>query len=155
MAILNALEQMCTWRKEWTVVSRNCIKKLLVETAHLFLLIFHFWTALAFNSWKKWFKGVQRKDTRSDTYTIEITTFPEHGQSGHLRYPQKIQFQNCSITKYIFENYIFKILVSKNINFVALIYSSSESSQELSKSSIICLITFFLNVSTLFQNTCG
>ena len=32
MAILNALEQMCTWRKEWTVVSRNCIKKLLVET---------------------------------------------------------------------------------------------------------------------------
>ena len=40
---------------------------------------------------------------------------------------QEIYFQSCSIKKYIFE-----ITFSKNTNLIALIYSSSESSKELS-----------------------
>ena len=72
--------------------------------------------------------------------------------------PQKRHFQNCSLKKYIFskllyQNYslkedIFKkciceIAFVKNINHIALIYFSSESSQssdEFSKSSIICVM---------------
>ena len=59
-------------------------------------------------------------------------------------------FSKCSLKKSIFQNYIFKIVFSKNINFISVIYSSSESSEELSKSSIICLTNFFLNIFTLF-----
>ena len=79
--------------------------------------------------------------------------------------PQKMHFQNCSLKKYIIKialskNTLSKLLsqkyiikISKNIFskllrqkhiLIALIYSSSESLEKLSKSSIICLITFFL-----------
>ena len=68
--------------------------------------------------------------------------------------PQKIYFQktylqNCCLKKNIIENYIFKIVLSKNINFISWIYSLSESSElseELSKSSIICLAWDFILV---------
>ena len=32
MDILNVLKRMCTQRKDWTVVRRDCIKELSVET---------------------------------------------------------------------------------------------------------------------------
>ena len=80
--------------------------------------------------------------------------FLGHSQSGHSQLlSQKIHFQNCSLKKYIFENYVFKIVFSKNINFIALIYSSSESSEELSNSSIKCLTTFFLMYLHSFKNS--
>ena len=41
------------------------------------------------------------------------------------------------------QNTFSKIVFPKNINFTSLIYSSSESSEELSKSSVICLNYFF------------
>ena len=47
------------------------------------------------------------------------------------------------------KNTFSKIVFSENINFISLIYSSSESSEssgsseELSESSLICLSTFF------------
>ena len=62
--------------------------------------------------------------------------------------------------------YIFKIVPSKNtfsetapskninFNFISLIYSSSEPSEELSKSSIICLTTFFSIYLHSFKKTC-
>ena len=75
--------------------------------------------------------------------------------------PQKIHFQNSSLTKYFFKiapskKKDFEIAFSKNINRITLIYSSSESSEsseELSKSSIICLITFFFMYLHSFRNT--
>ena len=57
----------------------------------------------------------------------------------------KTHFQNCSLKNCISKKYIFKIVFSKNSNFKSLIYSStesSESSEVLSKSLIICLTTF-------------
>ena len=66
---------------------------------------------------------------------------------------KEIPFQSCSL-----KNYIFKIIFSKNINFITLIYTSSESSGELSKSSIICLTTFsqyiYILLKTLADNNC-
>ena len=67
--------------------------------------------------------------------------------------------------KYIFKiaplkNTFSKTVFSKNINFVALIYSSSESLEsselpvELSKSSIICLTTFLIYLYSS-KNTFG
>ena len=60
----------------------------------------------------------------------------------------------CTFTKLLPQKNAFsKIVFSENINFIALIYSSSESSEpseQLPKLSIICLITFFLNVFTVF-----
>ena len=64
-----------------------------------------------------------------------------------------LPFQNCCFRKFIFENCIFKILFSKNSNFISFIYSSSESSEELSKSSIICLTSFFLIYVHSFKKT--
>ena len=57
--------------------------------------------------------------------------------------PQKQHFQNYSLKKDV-----FKITFLKNINLMALIYSSSESSDSSSekkslKLSLICQITFF------------
>ena len=60
----------------------------------------------------------------------------------------RIHFQNCSL----------KIVFSKKVIFIALIYSSSEeseSSEEICKSSIICLITFFSMHLHSFKNTCA
>ena len=80
--------------------------------------------------------------------------FPKHIQLGHTWYPQKVHFQDysfkklilrkntfskllpqkkkkkkkCSEKKYISKNHIFKIVFSKNIKLISLIYSSSESS---------------------------
>ena len=62
---------------------------------------------------------------------------------------QPLIFTGCS-PEYIFKiappiNKFSKIVLSKNINFISLIYSSSESSEsseELSKSSTMCLTTF-------------
>ena len=71
----------------------------------------------------------------------QALSFLIHSQLGHTWYPQKIHFQICSLKKWIFENYIFKIVFSKNINFISLIYSSSESSESSerhSKSPITC-----------------
>ena len=53
---------------------------------------------------------------------------------------------------------IFKNCFFKNINFISLIYSwseLSESSEELSESSVICLTTFFSIYLHSFKNTCG
>ena len=47
-----------------------------------------------------------------------------------------------------------KIVFSKNSNFISLIYSSSESSWELSKSLIICLTTFFSIYLHSFKKPC-
>ena len=60
-------------------------------------------------------------------------------------------FPNCSL-----KEDIFKIAFSRNIFLIDLIYSSSESPkplEELSKSSIICLITFLLMYLYSFKNT--
>ena len=54
---------------------------------------------------------------------------------------------------FTFGEKINKTVFSKNINFIALIYSSSELSEELSKSSTICLITFFLMYLHAFKNS--
>ena len=64
---------------------------------------------------------------------------------------KEIPFQSCSL-----KNYIFKIIFSKNINFITLIYTSSESSGGLSKSSIICLTTFSQYIYILLKadNNC-
>ena len=85
--------------------------------------------------------------------------------------PQKIHPQNCSLKKYFFNKYIFKTTFSKkyvfkiaptrihfpnyslkNINLIVLIYSSSESLEEFSMLSIICLITFFQCTNTLLKS---
>ena len=84
--------------------------------------------------------------------------------------PQKIHFQNCSVKEiYIFrfalENYILKTALSKNtfskIKFskffsIKTLLESTESSKELYKSSMICLITFFsiyLQLKILVDNS--
>ena len=70
--------------------------------------------------------------------------------------PHKRHFQNCSIKNIFFKVTLPKRQFLKYINLLALIYSSSKSSEsselskELYKSSIICLISFFLNIFTLF-----
>ena len=64
---------------------------------------------------------------------------------------QKMHFQSCFLTKY--EKYIFKNIFSECINFIVLIYSSSESLGKLSKPLIICLTTFFLMYLHSFKNT--
>ena len=71
--------------------------------------------------------------------------------------PKKILFKNCLLKKYGFEllpekKYFHKI-AQKNINLIALNYSLSEPSTELSKSSIICLIIFFSMYLLSFRNT--
>ena len=56
------------------------------------------------------------------------------------------------------KNAFLKIVFFKNINFISLIYSwseLSESSEELSESSVICLTTFFSIYLHSFKNTCG
>ena len=58
---------------------------------------------------------------------------------------QKRHFQIYSLKKYI-----FKIVLSKNINLVAIIYSSSQSSEGLSKSSSVFIISYF-SIITLFS----
>ena len=84
---------------------------------------------------------------------------------------KKIHSQNCSLKKYFFkkqkhlqkvyfEKNIFKIDFSKNINLIALIYSSSYSSdlsvEEISlKSSCISRTTFFSIYLHSFKKTCG
>ena len=86
-------------------------------------------------------------------YTFDKTRLGETGCLGSLYYllttqAFKIHFQNCSL----------KIVFCKNINFISLIYSlseSSESSDELSKTSVIRLTTFFLIYLHSFKNTCG
>ena len=84
--------------------------------------------------------------------------------------PQKIHFQNCSVKEiYIFrfalKSYIFKTALSKNtfskIKFwkffsIKTLLESTESSKELHKSSMICLITFFsiyLQLKILMDNS--
>ena len=68
---------------------------------------------------------------------------------------QPLLFTGC-YPKYIFKiapsiNTFSKIILSKKINFVSLIYSSSESSEELSKSSTMCLTTFFQYIYLLLK----
>ena len=68
--------------------------------------------------------------------------------------PSKIHIWNCSLKKSF-----SKIDFSKNINFMFLIYSSaaswefSESSDELSKTSVICLTTFLSIYLHFLQKT--
>ena len=73
---------------------------------------------------------------------------------------KKLLFQNYSLKGGILKKYIFEIAFSKNINLIASIYSStefSESSEELSKSSIICLIIslsmYLHSLKTLADNS--
>ena len=81
--------------------------------------------------------------------------------------PQKIHFKNIfsksfpqkkHLQNYSLKIYVFKIAPSKNINLIALIYSSLElldsSEEEKSlKLSLICLITVFSMYLHSFKNT--
>ena len=68
--------------------------------------------------------------------------------------PQKIYLQKLHFQNYSFKKCIFRTTVSKNTNLIALLYFSSESWEELSKLSIIYLITFFFMYLHYFIITC-
>ena len=74
---------------------------------------------------------------------------------------QPLLFTGCSSIQTTFSKLLpqklhFRKLFSlKTLTSIYLIYFSSESSEELSKSSIICVITFFSMYLHSFKNTCG
>ena len=72
--------------------------------------------------------------------------------------PNKNTFSKLLPQKIHFRKLHFQSSFIKKFNFVILIHSKelseSKSSEELSKSSIVCLTTFFLKYLHYFEKTC-
>ena len=112
----------------------------------------------------------------ASTLSFNSSDFSEHSQSGQIctlkRYIFKIDLPppplpspplpkrklfliKIHFSKYLPQKIHFQNVFLKKFNFAALIKSESESSEELSKSSLICLTTFFLIYLHYFEKTCG
>ena len=77
----------------------------------------------------------------SNCSCLKKSSYPNNQPSKTAAIPVSSQLNY--LLKSIFQNALSKLLSQTFIVFIALIYSSSESLEEIYKSTITCLITFF------------